>query len=588
MAMKKKPSEDECKKTLRHFCSILFCNMDESMIYNSSGFWNFDQFFQEGMEATAENMAKFLGGVLKLPHVDDLTFQLAVERVVWDMVKYGYDKHCCDSMDREDLFRLFCIFNRLCDPHQMRLSKKATYFLFGKFDKKPPPAEEFGGTFANLSYHLSGWQKAEDMANLNYGKIIKKAYDDFVRDIIIEGRVKFRFSNKVSPRYSKSTIMKRTISITSRNLRAYEDEDDIDALDVPKKREPMGKVLYEMSLIGSENKILPNSKSIFASKTKKFDILCIQNAGSDSGIHILFDPGREIYDIYAWTQAIQESIENINSNSNRLIRLQLLLHEKVESDNETSGTEDGFSFFDTDCSSSLNEYQDIETSSNCSSVENTMLPQIEMSTKNLDGLTDTNLEAMASDPRNNWEKVTAKKLIHTRTYDEFDNVNQFLTSFASSSPTEEKEFAEMDEGSLDYFPPKTPPKEGSPLGAKPKIPPQKPKRKIPFQPQKSDKRYQDQYIDRRLLKMSSRAKRDTRADSFADYGDRSIDTMVDETPRKNKLQKRRTLPRQDSQTVSESGKDERTEDSSSNKKPEVTKLRKQKDGGRSEKRRVNK
>ena len=105
--------ENDSKKSLRNFLTVLFGRMNEEMVNSSTGFWRFDEFFEK-IEPTTENMEKFLRGILKQPHVDDHRFQLEIERIVWDMVKFSYDRFCTTSLSREDYFRLFCIFNRLC------------------------------------------------------------------------------------------------------------------------------------------------------------------------------------------------------------------------------------------------------------------------------------------------------------------------------------------------------------------------------------------------------------------------------------------------------------------------------------------
>ena len=85
-------SSNDRKKALRNFCTVLFCNMDESMVQSSTGLWRFDEFFKN-VDPTSENMSKFLGGILKQPHANELRFQLGVEHVVWDMIKFGYDRY---------------------------------------------------------------------------------------------------------------------------------------------------------------------------------------------------------------------------------------------------------------------------------------------------------------------------------------------------------------------------------------------------------------------------------------------------------------------------------------------------------------
>ncbi len=50
--------------TLRHFCTLIFCNLDEDDIHKSSGFWRYDQFFRS-VEVGVDSFAKFVGGILR-------------------------------------------------------------------------------------------------------------------------------------------------------------------------------------------------------------------------------------------------------------------------------------------------------------------------------------------------------------------------------------------------------------------------------------------------------------------------------------------------------------------------------------------
>ena len=56
LALKKLSAEYDSKKTLRNFLSVLFGRMNETKVNSSTGFWRFDQFF-ENVEPNTENMA---------------------------------------------------------------------------------------------------------------------------------------------------------------------------------------------------------------------------------------------------------------------------------------------------------------------------------------------------------------------------------------------------------------------------------------------------------------------------------------------------------------------------------------------------
>ena len=524
LAMKPSSSSpNDCKKTLRDFCSVLFGRMDETTVHKSNGFWRFDEFFQN-IEPTAENMAKFLTGILKQPHVDDYKFQLGIEHVVWDIIKFSYDRFCSNSLMREDLFRLFCIFNRMCDPECLLLGNSATSFLFGKFLKTP--SAKFEASYKNLAESLSNWQKIAGIHYENYVIIIKKLYDDYVRDIIIESRVKFRLPYKTSI-YGKGSILKKTISITSKNLTVYEDEEDrITNLDVPTKREPTGKIIHEMSLVGCEHKIAPNSKGIFASKSKKFDVLAIRSSGSTgsaTGVDIMFDTGKEIYDVCAWTNAIKECMESINSNSNRLIRLRedllqysledipgikntgtsrynsLEMENKnavLESEKETNG---------------LYRYSDMPFPPNKPTRKSLQLSDKRKSIS-LKNVSETIVEETSNRPRIH----TNSTCIFNFSNHEALNVIGFLSSDDSGDLTPNDDLKSPSiEKTLGTH---------KRIGSK-KRPPKKPTRKV-IETTNANKRYQSQYADIHTQKMSESAGKDNRSNSFSEYGGNEPDIVL--------------------------------------------------------------
>jgi len=57
-------AKEEYFSTLRHFCTVLFCNADENMLHKSSGFWRLEQFFRS-VEPGVESFAKFVNGILR-------------------------------------------------------------------------------------------------------------------------------------------------------------------------------------------------------------------------------------------------------------------------------------------------------------------------------------------------------------------------------------------------------------------------------------------------------------------------------------------------------------------------------------------
>ena len=69
-------------------------------------------------------------------------FELAVERCVWDIVKFDFDKFAT-VVSIFDLYRMFCLFNRFCvfEKGPIRLTEKAAKVVFTKLSLSPPMLE---------------------------------------------------------------------------------------------------------------------------------------------------------------------------------------------------------------------------------------------------------------------------------------------------------------------------------------------------------------------------------------------------------------------------------------------------------------
>ena len=82
-----------------------------------------------------------------MPEVDDFTYQLYVERTVWNIIKdnnllHESIKKYSDNSDGLDniCFRLFCLFNRFCESNivPMKIQKNALDYMYSKFGIMPP------------------------------------------------------------------------------------------------------------------------------------------------------------------------------------------------------------------------------------------------------------------------------------------------------------------------------------------------------------------------------------------------------------------------------------------------------------------
>ena len=306
-------TKEQYVQTLRHFCTVVFCNLGEDMIHKSTGFYRYDQFFSS-VDANVESFAKFVGGILRHHEADAFDLQLAVERLAWDLVKYDYDRYASSKLDRKtDLFRLFCVFNRFCCSNQipMTMPEKAACFIFKEIGVPLPYEGQDGDTELTLEQYFQCIHANRATVSI---KAVKRLYDEHVRDVIKEGRVKYRVVEKGLVGQAKAI---RTVTVTSRRLIVHEDDGD---LDCPHKTEPKGTVEHKIPLIDTETKVL---KGIFG-KSKMY-LQLASKSNTVPMIEMVFDQNRDHFDLYSWSQAIQEAVYSTQANTSRLAKTYLRL-----------------------------------------------------------------------------------------------------------------------------------------------------------------------------------------------------------------------------------------------------------------------
>jgi len=249
--------------------------------------------------------------------------QLLVERLAWNIVKYDYDELTCPVVTRRVFFRLFCIFNRLCDAPSnmpMRLSFKAAAFVAREigfssrmFDDMPAP------DFNQLLKKICAQRQILDT------RAIKKLYDELVRDVLKEGRVRYRvLDGKGAGILGGGTAggdkVIRTATVTSRQLIIYDDDpSDVHAnLEQPHSAEPTGRVLFRLPLMDTETRVLRG----LLNKNKMYLQLSSKSRGGARILELIFDKTSQDFDLYSWSQALQEAAYATQINSNRLTKVQ--------------------------------------------------------------------------------------------------------------------------------------------------------------------------------------------------------------------------------------------------------------------------
>ena len=298
-------SPDGYFQAMRYFCTVMFCNMDEKLIHKSSGYWRFDQFFSS-VEINVESFGKFVAGVLRRPDADLAQLQLQIERIAWDLIKCDFSGFAGGGGDIDSvaLFRLFCLFNRFCrrDLIPMKLHNRAAVFICKELGV--PTTVDPAPSFRGLLKHVAVFSKTVPAI----AKAVKRLYDEFVRDVIKEGRVQFRVIDDTFGSIVNASKIK-TFAVTSRHLIIYEDADFCEDTDTD------CKVLHKIPLIATGTRLV---SGLFG-KSKMY-LELVSKSRAYPSVEMAFAANKDSFDLFSWNQAIQEGVYCTRINASRLTK----------------------------------------------------------------------------------------------------------------------------------------------------------------------------------------------------------------------------------------------------------------------------
>ena len=202
--LSKDPTLDGLREALQPLISKLYVYLDEHVI-DPMAYSRLDAFFKsidnQNQKFNIESATKFIGGILKRHGVDDVSFQLQVEKAVWDLMKCNHifykihKQNKCKSdseseriTENESLFHLFCIFNRFCESNMNRMMLGAHFsnYLVSRI---------MGNNITNLGRlnFVDFFQCICDGSrNPEITASIKQAYDEYARDVLVETQLSLR------------------------------------------------------------------------------------------------------------------------------------------------------------------------------------------------------------------------------------------------------------------------------------------------------------------------------------------------------------------------------------------------------------
>ena len=202
--LSKDQSLEGFKYALLPLISKLYVYLDEDVI-DPKAYSRLDAFFKslenQKQGLNIESAVKFIGGVLKCHGVDDISFQLQVEKAVWSILKCNPDFYKVhrkyktnNETEKDKCFHLFCIFNRFCESRNNKMMLAGHYrsFLVSQFsgDNEGYPATNAEKSSLNFIDCLT--KVCEGPSNPQVEDAIKHAYDEYARDVVLESTLSLR------------------------------------------------------------------------------------------------------------------------------------------------------------------------------------------------------------------------------------------------------------------------------------------------------------------------------------------------------------------------------------------------------------
>ena len=216
---------DGLREALQPLISKLYVYLDEEAI-DPMAYSRLDAFFKsidnQKQKLNIESATKFIGGILKRHGVDDNLFQLEVENAVWDLLKCNHTfykihknyKSKSESTseriaENDQLFHLFCIFNRFCESNMNRMIIAAHFsnFLVSRIlsDNTANRGRlNFVDFFQLICKHQN--QLNDKTKQKQITESIKMAYDEYARDVLVECQLSIRMRKYHSKKKKSETL----------------------------------------------------------------------------------------------------------------------------------------------------------------------------------------------------------------------------------------------------------------------------------------------------------------------------------------------------------------------------------------------
>lgn len=176
-------TQEDLTAKLRIFVRNLEISLDEKYLDKKKSAWKFDEFAKSTQEICLSSFVDFAKGIMKNPKASNQDFQVAVEKRVWDLISTRSQKN------DENLYKLFCIFNRFTDPNRLpfKIMPKVTNFILNTLEIIPSPEK------------VTDLMDFDQFANffLDNQYLIASRIDSFFEKVVLDKIMKGNLSGKI-------------------------------------------------------------------------------------------------------------------------------------------------------------------------------------------------------------------------------------------------------------------------------------------------------------------------------------------------------------------------------------------------------
>ena len=181
--------------------------IDETcLLLNRNTQEQYEKFFSN-VVINMDSAHRYLSTIVKPTRFEDRAFGSKVERIVWNLLKSDpkwnqvliNPQKSSEKREEGICFQIFCLFNRFCECEHipMKINDEALKFLLKKFGIQTSQNKL---SFTFLHFLECVYQRRDSFILVG----IKQAYDEYIRDVLIEKRISFRtrtyYSGKLTGR----------------------------------------------------------------------------------------------------------------------------------------------------------------------------------------------------------------------------------------------------------------------------------------------------------------------------------------------------------------------------------------------------